>query len=146
VLSFQVVATERAERPFSIVDLSRTERESFRNPIGLSWLPGARLLVTPEPVSITLNGPKKVIAVCDEPFDNVPRRLFGKSPLSHAVAFSDGTTGLLSVADFKRSDFSRFVDVTTIPQPDGEPNDAANRRQPVGSETTNSTSSSPGSR
>ena len=135
VLAFQVVALDRGGKSFRIADLNESERENFRYPAGMSWLPGAKLLVTPEPVSITESQPKKIIAVCDSAYDNVPQRRFGKSPMTHAVAYSDGSVGLIPVPDFRRSDFSQFLDVTTIPHSRVEPYGAANRSQPVSAET-----------
>lgn len=65
------------------------------------------------PVTITIEG-RQVVAVCDKPFDNVPRRFFGKAPLTHAIAFADGTTGLISSEEFSKLDLAGFVDVKAI--------------------------------
>jgi hypothetical protein len=116
VLGFQIVALDRGDKAFGIADLTQTERENFRSPTGMSWLPSARLLVSQQPIRITLDEPKKIIAVCDRAYDNVPQRRFWKSPMSHAVAYSDGSVGLIPVSAFQQSDFSRFVDVASIPQ------------------------------
>jgi hypothetical protein len=135
VLAFQTVALDRGDKPFRVADLNVSERENFRSPTGMSWLPGARLLVTSDQVSISHGQPRKIIAVCDKAYDNVPQRRFGRSPMSHAVAYSDGSVGLIPVADYQRSNLSRFVDVMTIAPSRVEPGGAVNRSQPVGSET-----------
>jgi hypothetical protein len=144
MLAFQTVALDRGGEAFRAADLNESEPENFRTVTGLGWLPGARFLVTSEPVSITQSQPKRIIAVCDKAYDNVPERRLGRSPMSHAVAYSDGSVGLIPVADFERADFSRFVGVMTIPPPKVEPGGAAHRSQPVGSET-NPTSAAAGS-
>src|SRR5947199_3425640 len=59
VLGFQIVALDRRDKSFCVPDLTQTEQEIFRRPTGMSWLPGARLLVTQQPIRITLSEPKK---------------------------------------------------------------------------------------
>jgi len=135
VLAFRTAALERGDKPFSIADLNESERENFRSPTGVNWLPGTRLLVTTEPASITGTRPRKIIAVCDTAYDNVPRRWLGKSPMTHAAAYSDESVGLISVADFQHLNLSRFVDVASIPKGLVEHDAAANRSQPGNSET-----------
>jgi hypothetical protein len=116
ILGFQIVGLDRGDKAFRIEDLTQIERENFRNPTGMSWLPGAKLLVSQLPIRITLSEPKKILAVCDSAYDNVPQSRFWKSPMSHAVAYSDGSVGLIPVSVFRHSDFSRFVDVASVPQ------------------------------
>jgi type II secretory pathway pseudopilin PulG len=132
------------EDQVSLADLTPRERDYFRHVTGLSWLPDSRILVAPGPITIRDGQPKAIVAVCDHPFDNVPRRFIGKAPLTHAVAYSDGSTGLMSVEKFHRSDFSKFVDVTTIARKGLEPDAAANQSQPV-APGTNLTSAAAGS-
>ena len=142
-LSLQIISSDHGDKSFSVSDLGPAEREYFRRVAGLSWLPDSKILVAPGPIVLRAQQPKMIIAVCDRPFDNVPRRLFGKAPATHAVAYSDGSTGLITVGEFRRSDFSRFVDVRTIPEK-RLPAGAANRSQPTGPET-NRTSAAAGS-
>src|SRR6266404_6590004 len=63
-LAFQTVALDRGDKPFSIATLSESERENFGRPSGLSWIPGGRLLVATDSVSITETQPKKILADC----------------------------------------------------------------------------------
>jgi prepilin-type N-terminal cleavage/methylation domain-containing protein len=134
-LSFQTIALDHGDQPFSIKDLTSRERENFRDVMGLSWLPGARILVAPGPMAIGEGHPKRILAVCDHAFDNVPRRILGRSPATHAVAYSNGSTGLMSMEEFRRSDLGGFVDIRTIAPGRLEPGGAANRSQPIGPET-----------
>lgn len=144
-LSFRVIALEHGDRPVLMASLTPEEKENFRHVAGLSWLPGSRILVAQGPIVVRERPPKEILAVCDHPFDNVPRRFVGKSPPTHAVAYSDGSTGLISIEEFRRADFSGFVDVTTIAPKNPEPNGATNGSQPFRSET-GSASSAAGSR
>lgn len=64
--------------------------------------PYARFRVSPESFASQQSGPRHVIMVCDRAFTNVPRYKFGEAPPTHAAAFSDGTTGLISVAEFQK--------------------------------------------
>ena len=89
---------------------------------------------------------KRIIMVCDHPYDNVPQRIFGRSPMAHAVAYSTGESGLISPAEFVQLDLSAFIDLqmlteTTRVESDGP----ANGSQPIRSET-NRTPSATGPR
>jgi hypothetical protein len=129
-LSFRMISLDGTDKPMSISNLSGEERESFRVVIGMSSLPGSKLLVVAGPLVLSEERPREIVAVCDTPFDNVPRRIFGRAPLTHAVAYSDGSTGLISVQEFRRLDLSGFIDVKTIPTARIETNGAANTSEP----------------
>lgn len=77
---------------------------------GTSWLHAARLLANPNvfPLDAAL---KQVILVCDRPYNNVPQRPWPlwRAPMAHAVAYSDGTTGLISPDEFADLDVRAFV-------------------------------------
>jgi type II secretory pathway pseudopilin PulG len=133
-LSFRTIALDHEDQ-VSIADLTPRERNYFRHVMGLSWLPDSRILVAPGPIIFRDGQPKAIVAVCDHAFDNVPRRFIGKAPLTHAVAYSDGSTGSMSEEKFQRTDFSKFIEVRTIAQKSLEPDSAANQSQPVGQET-----------
>jgi len=71
---------------------------------------------------------KQIIVVCDRAYDNVPQRMFGRSPRAHAVAYSTGDTGLISPEEFARLDLSGFMDLQTLAQTTRvEPDGPANR-------------------
>ncbi len=113
-VSFSLVAAENGKEPVSIAALTASQREYFRQVAGSNWLGGSKLLVTRARIRVGATTEKEPIAVCDAAFDNVPRRMFGKAPLTHAVAYADGSTALLSVEEFRRLDLSTFVDVRTL--------------------------------
>ena len=130
----RLIAAERGDGPVSIGGLRAAEREHFKQVAGLNWLGGARILVTPEIRGGQPSG-KEIIAVCDRAFDNVPRRRLGKAPLTHAVAYADGSTALMSIDEFQRVDLSRFVDVRAIQNSKVAPSGSANASPPIGAET-----------
>jgi hypothetical protein len=99
-VGFQLISYERGEKTISILDLTPAEREYFKQIPGLSWLGDSKILVTTKPISTNQQLGREVLAVCNKPFDNVPRRMFGKAPLTHAVVYTDGSTDLLSLDEF----------------------------------------------
>ena len=117
---FFLVSAEHDNQPVSIADMSAAEREEFaRLALPDGW--DARILVTSGKVSATRPSPTAIVAICDRPFNNVPRLIIGRAPLKHAVAYETGGTGLLSVEEFGRLDLSGFVDVRAIPDAKVEP-------------------------
>jgi hypothetical protein len=117
---FRLIAAERGDGAVSISELSRAERDYFKQVAGLSWLGQSRVLITPTRVGVGGATGRVVIAACDRAFDNVPRRMFGKAPLTHAVAYADGSNGLMPAEEFRRLDLSSFVDVRSIQGPKAE--------------------------
>jgi hypothetical protein len=140
-VSLKMIAMDRGDAPLSITNLTPREKETFKRIPGASWLPGCRILVARGPIE---EKGKEIIAVCEQPFRNVPRRIIGKAPPTHAVGYSDGSAGLISVEQFRRADFSAFIDVKTITQESLEPDASANRSQPF-TQSTNLTSTPAGS-
>jgi hypothetical protein len=112
-ICFRLIASERDGKPVSVADLSEAERDYFKQIAGLNWLGEAKVLVAAIPVSLD-SQKQQIVAACDRAFDNVPRRVFGKSPLTHAVAYTDGSTALISVEDYQKLDVSKFVDVKSF--------------------------------
>lgn len=110
---YQIIAAERGDKPVSIAGLTTSEREHFSQVAGLSWLGDATILVTPAPVAFDAQR-RQILAVCDKPFDNVPRRIFGKSPMTHAAVYTDGSRALISVEDFRKLDLSGFIDLRKV--------------------------------
>jgi len=99
---FQLLAAERGG-PVSVAELRPTEREDVR----LLRI-RSRILITQAPLQVGARGRKEIVAVCKDAFKNV-----------HAVAYSNGATGVLSDEKFRRRDFSSFVDVRTIAEKEG---------------------------
>lgn len=60
---------------------------------------------------------KTVVAVCDTQYENVPQptiwNLYRKNP-AHAVAYLDGSKGLLTLGEFSKLDLANFTDVATL--------------------------------
>ncbi|MEM7165571.1 MAG: hypothetical protein AAF581_08905 [Planctomycetota bacterium] len=74
---------------------------------------GAHYLVTLEPIPATEQpgwtlADRRVIAVCDTPYRNMPGPWFGKAPLQHAVVYWDWRTELISTDEFDALDLSQF--------------------------------------
>ncbi len=112
-LNFRIISLDRGEKPVSVAELTDSERGYFKQVGGLNWLGDARILVTTVPVSDDQKQ-RCIVAICDTPFDNVPQKLFGKAPLTHAVAYSDESYALISIEEFQKLDLSGFVDVRTV--------------------------------
>jgi hypothetical protein len=83
------------------------------------WIPDAHFLVSTNTVFGPETLPDQIVVVCDKPYGNVPRRLFGSAPLSYAVGFADGRSSLMSQEQFAALDLSKFVRLDRIYQ--GEP-------------------------
>lgn len=77
----------------------------------------ARLLARREEGRIDLKANKQIIMVSDRAYNNVPQRTFGRAPMTHAVAYSTGETGLISTQEFARLDLTGFVDLQTLANP-----------------------------
>ena len=124
---------------------TQTRQQLGRLP-GASWIRSGRLMARLDEVRVEAAADKRIIMVCDHPYDNVPQRIFGTSPMAHAVAYSNGETGLISPQQFARLSLSGFVDLQSLAVTGKvEPDGAANGSQPSGSEK-NPTSSAAGSR
>jgi hypothetical protein len=106
--------TKRQKTVFSCIEADEETRNRLRLLGRDHWLGSAHLLAKMNGLGIDLQGPRSVIMVCDTPFDNVPRCWFGRAPLSHAVAYSTGEIGLISPAEFRILDLSRFADLAKL--------------------------------
>lgn len=68
---------------------------------------------------------RQVVIVCEKSFDNVPQpsiwNFYRKNP-AHAVGYSDGSTGLISLSEFQALDKSGFVPLSSLaPTPHNAP-------------------------
>ena len=95
-------------------DTGGPERASLA---GEDWVRSARLFAKR---SVDPAGPKQIVIVCDHAYNNVPWGRFWKSPMTHAVGYSTGTTGLISPSEFAQLDLDDFVELreTTPEIPD----------------------------
>lgn len=81
---------------------------------------GPRYLVSVSPLVLPSNESKRIIIVCDTPFSDVPKRVIFQAPPSHAVGYSDGTTGLISPGEYARLNLSSFVSLGDLIHQKGE--------------------------
>lgn len=116
VTRLDMVSQDWTNAPVSVADIDSWENQhiKFGSLPGLEFLPHAKILVRSTPISFSGAGSHEIVAVCDTPFDNVPRRVFGKAPMTHAVSYSDWTSTLIPVEEFERLDLSGFIDVKTL--------------------------------
>lgn len=109
-LIVRMAAAGSPDHRFHLSDVTAEERHELED---IAYTPpeirNVRFLVSSARDPDQGSGPRRVIVVCDRPFRNVPRRLIGLAPPTHAAAFSDGSTGLISVGEFAALDRSTFV-------------------------------------
>jgi len=142
----QLWAADHAGQRFRYDQADQETKQHLGRLPGASWIRSARLMARMDDVRVDAAADKRIIMVCDHPYDNVPQRIFGRSPMAHAVAYSTGESGLISPAEFVQLDLSAFIDLqmlteTTRVESDGP----ANGSQPIRSET-NRTPSATGPR
>jgi hypothetical protein len=115
-------------RTFRYSQADREARENLQQLPGASWIRSGRLLARLDEVHIDPAAQKRIIMVCDRPYNNVPQRLFGRSPMAHAVAYTTGETGLISPEEFARLDLTDFTDLRALGvETEVEQNSAAGR-------------------
>jgi hypothetical protein len=106
MLFVQRAAAESPDHQFLITSATAEQRRELSDLASDVWVKGAHYLVSTAPYRDASPEPRRVLMVCDIPFTNVPRRYLLRSPPTHAASFSDGTTGLISVAEFEALDRS----------------------------------------
>lgn len=105
----QRAAEENRERQFSIAEATPRERAELARIADDFWIRGARFWVSPLPQRIDAGQPPRLLIACDRAFRNVPRQLIGSTPPTHAAAFSDGSSRLISTEEFAAIDRSSLV-------------------------------------
>ena len=120
---FAILASrERPDQSFMFTKLTETEQHDLADQVRSDWIRSARFLVT----SRELEFPpleRYPVVVCDTPYRNVPERTFGLAPPTHAVAYSDGITGLISPEEYAALVQNDFIDLIAIvgpKEPEGE--------------------------
>ena len=106
----------RPDSTFRFTHLSTDERSELANYSVQRWIKRARFLVTTMPIHRSESS-RTIVAVCDTPFTNVPQQLIGRAPATHAVGYSDGSTGLITEAEFRKLDPTKFTDVASLVRP-----------------------------
>jgi hypothetical protein len=115
-LATRIISSDRGTNLVSLSGLSAEEVLEFQNVAGLSWLHGARLLVRTNGFVLGAGEDKQVIVVCDTAYSNVPQYRFHRAPPTHAVGYSDGNVGLISMAQFHSLNLKSFQDVRDLEQ------------------------------
>ena len=105
------------DHSFRFTAANAEQREQLTYYSRTHWLRSARFLVSTGPVSEHEAQPRRIIAVCDTPYRNVPRRWIGSAPPTHAAAFAEGSHGLISTAEFAALDRSTFTPLDELYPP-----------------------------
>jgi hypothetical protein len=102
------------DKPFALASATPQQRQELAS-LRTSW--GVRdgdILVSTKPLCLNQNPPRQILAVCNRPFTNVPQYMFRRAPPTHAVAFSDGSTILMSARDYTALDRTSFIPISQI--------------------------------
>ena len=94
---------------FQVSAVPPEQREQLARLAHCSWMPNARFFVSTTPLSTNESHLRRLIIVCDTPYSNVPRYWLGSAPPTHAAGFSDGSSALISPAEFAALDRSSFA-------------------------------------
>lgn len=105
----RIGAVTSSNDSFSFAVASGEQREQLAMLSRSHWSDSSRILVSLQPIRADVGEQCRVIVACDTPYRNVPQSWFGLAPPAHAVAYSDGTSGLISPDEFAALDLSKFV-------------------------------------
>jgi hypothetical protein len=108
VLFARAAADDNTDRQFRILNATQEQREQLSHLARGPWIPRGSMLVTRMPLLAEARA-RSIVVVCNKPFTNVPERWLGSAPPTHAVGYSDGSTGLISPAEFAALNLSAFV-------------------------------------
>jgi hypothetical protein len=114
VTVLQLWAADHHGLRFRYGEADSETKQHLRSLPGAAWIRSARLLARLEDVRVDATADRRIIMVCDRPYDNVRRRIFGRSAMAHAVAYSTGETGLISPQEFAGLDVTGFVDLQAL--------------------------------
>jgi hypothetical protein len=109
LLTITLAASDTVQDFLSVTNLPSEYHKYLARDARNHWISNARFLVTTASIKVGPDAGKCVLIVCDTPYSNVPQRRFVRAPATHAVGYSDGTTGLISPAEFEKLDKSSFV-------------------------------------
>ena len=121
-------ACDSPDHSFRFTTPTAWQREQLTHYGHTHWCPRARFLVSTAPIyELPLPLPpeherpqRRVITVCDTPYNNVPRKRFGSAPPTHAAGYSDGSYGLISLAEFAALDRTTFVPIDELYPPNSK--------------------------
>ncbi|CAN5870853.1 hypothetical protein BH11VER1_BH11VER1_35910 [soil metagenome] len=107
----------RPDGAFNFSKLSKTESRDLAQLADSGWNRSAKFYVASGDISFSATT-RRIIAVCNTPYRNVPERRLGMwlwpAPPTHAVAFSDGTTELISPTEYASINQSDLLDLASI--------------------------------
>ncbi len=102
---------------FDLSKLPEKDGKALLSSLRSAWIGEARFFIRTN-IDASVHGPRQIVVVCDHVYDNVPQpaiwNLYHRNP-AHAVGYSDGSSGLISDADFKKLDLSQFTDSSRFP-------------------------------
>lgn len=109
------LASEKIGPIFNLDQMPATEKADLIRYSKDHWIPEAKILIK---TNINLRSvTKQIVMVCDTFYSNVPQpRLWNGYRVNpaHAVGYSDGSSGLISPAEFKKLNLSEFIDASLI--------------------------------
>ncbi len=111
----QASTREASDTSFAWSGLDPDARASLAMYTHLRWSRNARFLVYTGPIAWDDTQSSRPIVICDTPFNNVPRHWFWSAPMTHAAAFTDGSTRLMSVGEYARLDLNDYIAVDQLP-------------------------------
>jgi hypothetical protein len=110
-------AVERPERQFNLASATPQQRRALAS-CAVGWgISGSDILISTRPLDVANDSDRQIVAICDRPFTNVPQYMFRRAAPSHAVAFSDFSTTLMSAREYAALDRSSFVPLNEIDRP-----------------------------
>jgi hypothetical protein len=113
LVSLELLAFGSDNGELSLQSFSAGQQRPLDEITHLSGPGGAHYFVCKAPIRLAVDDPQ-IIVFCDRAFTNVPRYTFRRSPPTHAVGYSDGTTKLISEREFERIDRSKFIAVDSL--------------------------------
>jgi len=109
------LASDDGKSDFAISKLGDAEKSEAVKLAKSHWIGGADFLARTNFTNPTSG--RLVIIVCEKPFDNVPQpnvwNFYRRNP-AHAVGYSDGSSGLISLAEYSSLDLVNFISLSSI--------------------------------
>jgi hypothetical protein len=108
-------ADDSANETFSLETATPAQLQELARCFTAGWgVQDGDIWITKKPLRSDANDRQQIVALCSRPFKNVPQYMFRWAPPSHAVAFSDGSTALISTGEFEALDRSAFTPLNEI--------------------------------
>jgi hypothetical protein len=110
------MASDGKGEKFNIHSLSPSETADMVRYANDHWISGSKIFVRTN--IIWNSNPKQIVIICGHAYSNVPQptiwNWYRKIP-AHAVAYSDGSTGLITPKQYNELDLSGFIDASQLP-------------------------------